>query len=499
MIVTGYLSLYTTLLGWQQYQSLWEIACGAGLIYLPFMGMILRQTFQPFSTLNSTDASLTAIKSLLLNLVTALLIIAFAAKPLISLDPQVLHVEVLCKETPGETTPGHTQTTYDQAFPIPTGVKVPLFWYAVMTVSNGITHAASVTLPCSPIDYRALHTQLETAQIEDPKLKQAVTQFYRDCYLPAYSTYLTKQTQEGSLHQPNTEDIGWLGSQTFLNGSELYDTHQATQSVSGFAFNPLRDVESNQLDHPPQNGNPTCKEWWEDPTHGLHTQLKHALPPTFWQKITSIDGDKKSLEDAAIKTLLTHNLTHQSLSDQLRGYESLNNNVSADYLSRFIGAPLGVGYESLSFYPKLHLLMNALPMIQGALLFALYAFLALGVIFSSYRIQFCITGAIMIFSVIFCSFLWHVVQWFDHILIEALYPTFDNFIVKNLQSFNPNQILVDMIIGTLYVVLPLIWLMVMGWAGFRAGYEIGGLIGGMSAPAYQSGQHLNQSVRKFLP
>ncbi len=496
MTVTGYLSLYTTLLGWQQYQSLWEIACATGLIYLPLIGIILSHTVQPLASgVDIASTSLSSLKKLLLTLCSTLLVIAFAAVPYLPLNPGVLHVEALCQDQNAPLTPGHTNTTYDKSFPVPTGVKVPIFWYLVMAVSNGVTHAASVALPCAPLDYRALHTQLQTAQIEDPQLKQSIEQFYRDCYVPAYTQYLSQPTSEQKsettylLKKPEIEDVNWLGSQTFLNTTGFYDAHQATQPVAGFDFDPARDIEIGQLAHHALYGTPTCKEWWNDPRHGLHAQLKHALPLTFWQKITSIGEDRSVVEDAAIRTLLTQQIAHQSIADKLRGYESLNNNVHGDYLSRFVGAPLGVDYESLSFYPKLHLLMNALPIIQAALLFALYAFLALGVIFSSYRIHFCVTGAIIIFSVIFCSFLWHVVQWFDHLLLESLYPTLDNFMLKNLQSMNPNQVLVDMTIGTLYIGLPIIWLMVMGWAGVRAGFELNNLLSSMSAPAHQSGHH----------
>src|SRR5580700_7059496 len=149
MTVTGYLSLYTTLLGWQQYQSLWEIACSTGLIYLLFIGIILTHTFQPLTSgLSIADASLGSLKKLLLTLLSTLFVIAFAAVPWMLLNPGVLHVEALCQDQNAPMTPGHTNTTYDKTFPVPTGVKVPIFWYLVMAVSNGVTHAASVALPC---------------------------------------------------------------------------------------------------------------------------------------------------------------------------------------------------------------------------------------------------------------------------------------------------------------------------------------------------------------
>lgn len=132
------------------------------------------------------------------------------------------------------------------------------------------------------------------------------------------------------------------------------------------------------------------------------------------QSLIHIGGDQEQLQNAAVKTLITQSYNNnQSIADQARGYESLNDNVHGDFLSRFLGGPLGVAYESLSFYPKMHLLINALPVIQAALLFGLYAFLGLAIPFSSYRIAFCVAGTVVMFSLIFCSFLWNLTQWFD--------------------------------------------------------------------------------------
>lgn len=510
MTVTGYLSLYTTLLGWQQYNNLWQIAVGTGLIYLPFISIVLRSTLEPFTSMGGKDAAQVAIRRLGLQILTAFFVIAFAAAPTVSLDPQVLHYEPMCQSDNKDATPGHTGTTYDSSLPVPTGVKVPIFWYIVMGFSNGVTHAASKGLSCAPLDLRSLHSQLDTARIQDAQLKQEVMQFYADCYAPAYSAYIGKQlspqqqTQiEQSLKQHGKNDVGWIGSETFLNVSGLYDANRAKQPVKDFAFNASRDVEEGQVKNHSQFGNPDCKSWWNDPSNGLKAKLKNGLPPTFWQKLSNLGGDQQKIQDAAVKTLIEHNMSeNQTTGSMVRGYESLNDNVSGDYISRFVGAPIGVVYESLSFYPKLHLLINALPVIQGSLLFALYAFLALGIPFSSYRMSFCVTGAMVIFSLIFCSFLWHLVQWFDSTLIQALYPSLGGISglgIMNDNTGGTNQMFVDMIIGVLYVVLPILWMTVMGWASFQAGTAIANLMGVMGTPATTAGERASSIVRKKLP
>lgn len=495
MTVTGYLALYTTVLGWQQYNNLWELAVGTGIIYLPFVSIILSNTFGPFTSMGAKDAAQIAVRRLTLQIMSAFFVIAFAAAPTINLDPKVLHYEPLCNKDAKNATPGHTGTTYDNSFNVPTGVKVPLFWYLVMAISNGITHAASQSTPCAPLDLRTLHTQLDTSTIQDPRLKQEVSQFYSDCYAPAYSTYMSgnlpasQESQiEQSLNKNGKEDVAWLGSQTFQNISGLYDAVKATKPVDGFAFDAKRDVEAGQVANHSANGQPNCKEWWSDPTNGLSTKLKQAFPPSFTQQLMHL-GNPQKAQDVALKKLITHSFgDNQTLGDKVRGYESLNDNMSGDYVSRFVGAQLGIIYEKFSYYPKLHLLINALPVIQGSLLFAIYAFLALAIPFSSYRINFCVSGAVVLFSLIFCSYIWHLVGWLDTYLIQALYPSVDGIAgLGILSDIGMNQTLVDMIIGTLYVLLPILWMSVMGWAGFQAGQQISNLVTSMTEPAHRAG------------
>jgi hypothetical protein len=271
MSVTGYLALYTTLLGWQQYQNLWNIAAGTGLIYLPFIGIVLSTTVQPFTSMGAKDAAQIAVRRMTIQVMAAFMIILFAALPSVSLDPTVLHYQPLCQDNSQDATPGHTGTTYDNSFPVATGVKVPIFWYLVMAFGNGVTEAASAGLPCAPLDFRELHNQLNLAKVQDAQLKQEVNDFYNDCYLPAYSAYMSKQLSpaqqsaiQQSLQQNGQDDVGWLGSQTFLTISGLYDAHNASKPTDGFAFDPERDQAEGQVSNHSQWGNPDCKSWWSD-------------------------------------------------------------------------------------------------------------------------------------------------------------------------------------------------------------------------------------------
>lgn len=502
MSVTGYLALYTTLLGWQQYQNLWQIALGTGLIYLPFVSIVLTSTIGPFTSMGAKDAAQIATRRLVLNMLSAFFVIAVACAPTMPLDPKVLHFSPLCQSNTQPATPGNTGTTYDNALPVPTGVNIPILWYLVMAFSNGITHAASASLPCMPFDYRELHSQLNLSTIQDPQLKDEVSRFYQECYVPAYSTYLSgqmtseqQQAVQQSLAQNGKDDIGWLGSQTFLNVPGFYDSHNAQSPVAGFPFDPDRDIEEGQVQNHSQWGNPDCKTWWSDLQQGLHTQLGNSLPQSVTSAILQMGNNTQQLQDAAIKTLITQSY-HASALDKWRGYESLDDQASGDYLSRFVGAPLGIGLESLSFYPKLHLLINALPVIQALMLMAIYMFLALAIPFSSYRTHFIITGMFIIFAITFFSFLWACTHWVDQVLMQSLYPPAGIFEVNGQGTYN--QIFTDMLIGTMYVALPLLFLMVMSWAGMQAGNALSGIFGSMTSVADRAGNQAGALARSAI-
>lgn len=503
MNVTSYLALYTTILGWQQYQNLWGIVTETGLIYLPFLGIVIHSTVSAFTSMGAKPASQIALRRMLINILGALLVIAFAATPAVHLDPKVLHFDPPYQQSK-TATPGDTGTTYDAAFAntykVPTGIKIPIFWYFVMAFSNGFTHAANVGLGNIGVDYRALHSQLNLTKIQDPQLKKEITRFYNECYIPAYDTYIGGNltgSQKASIAQIikkyGDDDLSWLGSHVLLSVSGFYDANKAQLPVVGFSFDPERDSEEGQVQDHSKWGCPACNNWWLDSSNGLRTRLVKVLPVSFMQQLEHLGSKSSDLADISLKTLIMHSFS-QTKDDAMRGYASLNDSYGKDdFISRFITAPIGVALSGLKFFPKLHLLINALPLIQACLLFAIYAFLALAIPFSSYRISFCITAAFIIFSLVFCSFIWNLVFWFDHFLIQALYPDLYGTagmggILNNngVGSCPVNVLFTNMIIGTLYVVLPFVWMSVMTWAGFKVGGFISGVMNPMSEPANEA-------------
>ena len=501
MSVTGYLALYTTLIGWQQYQNLWNLMVGTGLVFIPFIGIVLTSFIEPFESQEPKSAAVIALRRLMIKTVGALLIIEFCCVPTVPLDPKVLHFEPVCVANAPVATPGHTGTTYDNKFEVPTGVKVPIIWYLVMAVSNGFTHAANEGLRCSPINYQALQDQLNLSNITSPTLKKETVAFYNDCYIPAYSKYMSNDIttgQQTSITQAQAtygqDDLGWLGSHAFLMTSGFYDSFSAEEPIAGFPFNPTRDQFEGQVNNHSPWGKPSCKVWWTDPENGLQIRLQKALPSSFLTSIQHI-GDSQDLANLGIRSLIQHSFDPgmSEFSDIPRGYESLNDTNGSHWYTHLAGA-LGIASHQFTYYPKLYLLINALPVIQALLLLAIYALLALMVPFSSYRLHFIITGSAIIFAVTFWSYLWHLVNYIDNALIGALYPTDPSKIIPSwhelLQSSGGglDGTLVHFIVGTLYIILPMLFLMLASWAGLKISNAIMNAANDMHAPSDASGE-----------
>lgn len=510
MNVTGYLALYTTVLGWQQYQNLWGIMTSTGLVYLPFISIILRSTVEPFLSMGAKDFSIIAVRRLIVHILMALFIIAVCCVPSISLSPKVLHFQPTCQPQAKEATPGNTGTTYDNAFNVPTSVKIPLVWYLVMAVSNGFTHAANVGLSCTPVNYRQLHAELNTANIQDPALKKETANFYSQCYVPAYANYLNgnlsqaQQSQIASIEKKyGKDDTGWIGSQVLLTVPGFYDSIQATTPVNGFPFDPVRDQVEGQVQNHSQWGEPYCNQWWSDPTNGLHNKLMKQFSPSFIESLLHFGSNAPELENDAIRNLIAHNV---NLNGSLRGYSSLNDDDGflSNILINNVLMNGGITMKSVGGVTTIHLIINALPVIQAAILFCLYAFLAIAIPFSSYKPSFIITASIVIFAVIFCSYIWHLVAWFDNHLIAALFTpkkltgSVGVGFIFSLAKFATSEVFVNLIIGGMYLVAPVFFMVVLSWAGLQAGAVFGAILNPMAAPASAAGQAAGNAVNSAV-
>lgn len=495
--VQSFPELYTTLIGWQMYDQLWYLLKGSGLAFLPFIGIILRNIVQPYESQETKSASDTSRRRMTVDLLIMLMLVMFGVSPAFNLDASLISYTPVCQTDGQQNTykPGDTGTTYDKAFSIPTGtIQVPMWWYAVMAVSAGSTSAAITGVSCVP-DYRKMVTQVDMAQISDPSLKQELTQFESDCYLPARAQYLEESKSDtanyesikDAVKQFGGDDTEWFGSHGFQN--TYYQNLKASQPVPGFPYVQSDDInaQASQGLPTPQYGTPNCADWWGDSTNGLRTRLYSALPANYFDEFKgyfSNDPDGKLKDDVA-KRIVTNN--------EASGYSATDNIANTSDIGTKLFESVGAIFSQVETYPTLYALSQSVPIVQALLLLMCFAFLPFILVFAGYKPSTFITGAVVIFSIFFWSFIWQLVGWTDSVLTQALFG--DSWFSLR----GPNEILVNTIIGFLIIVAPLFWFGFMSALGVAAGGMVSSLTGAVAGlgekPAGRIGSGAGQAVK----
>ena len=458
--VQSYPELYTMLLGWDLYDKLWDLLTQTGIAYLPFIGMILRNITKSYVTHGTRDAGPASLRSMEVELCATILLILFAVSPCIPLNAHAVSYTPMCESKKDQTYyPGDTGTTYDKAFAIPLDtIYVPIWWYAVISVSEGITNAANTMVGCAP-NLRKMVTEVSMAQVSDPEVKQELQDFETMCYIPARIQFSQDKQSNNATHinsiqadvkKYGVEDTEWIGSHSFSD--VYYRNLKASRPIPGFLYDASQDINASAMQaNPPAYGAPSCYDWWNNSDNGLKNHLYQSLPKSFFEDFKNYVNDIKTRDD----------IVKRMISNAANGFDNANNTIGDAGYSHAI-ATLGIWFHQIEEYPKLYAAAQAAPIMQSLLLLMIYVFLPFTLIFSSYRASSFLTGAILIFSIIFWGFIWHLVSWTDTALMQALYS---GWFAKQ----GAGATLADMIIASLVIFSPVFWFIFMGAMGVAAG------------------------------
>jgi hypothetical protein len=484
--VQSFPELYTLLMGWDLYDKLWALLTQTGLTYLPFIGMILRNVAESY--IAHRDTGQIALRRMEVNLIVTLLLILVAASPCIPVSAHAISYSPVCGTDKDQTYHlGDTGTTYDKAFSVPTdNVTIPIWWYAVISISEGITNAANTLVGCVP-NLRKMITQVDMAQIPDPEIKQELQDFQTMCYIPARTQFnQDKQINrvknldriEMNVKKYGVEDTEWLGSHSFSD--VYYQNMQASHPIPGFPYNANQDINADvNQKNPPAYAAPLCQEWWNDSEYGLKNRLYQVLPKSF------MDEFKNYLND-----IKTHDDVVKRIMNNVNGFDNANIPIG-DYGYSHVVSALGIWIHQMEEYPKLYAASQAAPIMQALLLLMVYVFLPFSLIFSSYRASTFITGGMLIFSVIFWGFIWHLVSWVDSTLMQALYS---GWFAKQ----GAGATLADMIIASLIIFAPLFWFIFMGAMGVAVGDIVSGFSMGINKMGERATNKGSQAIKSTV-
>jgi hypothetical protein len=504
MGVDSYLELFTTLYGWALYNNIWSVLTSTGIAFIPFIVILIRNFVAVTTSMEFNAGASASVRRMEIDIVLALTVVVLAAQPALNLEASQLRYSppaTLANPTPTTVDATNTGTTYGHSAggfnAAPTSVRVPLWWYGVMALSSGINHAVVTGFPASN-ERREMERALRTVNIEDPALQREVNQFYTRCYVPARSKYLEQQPAAAApiLAARGNDDVDWIGSHVYRTVPGFYDTLEAGIPVPGIPVNLARDTDRywNDTSGSIEHGIPYCNEWWADPSHGLRTRLidDNSRTQRTWawisSQFSSVDAEQR--RDLLSRRILERTPATYSPNMSAQRAQGQDPGIIGTAARMFHVGAASVGlvtFYNLVMEPTLTLILQALPFVQALTLMGIYALLPLVLVFGMYQPSILLIGAIGIFTVKFWAVLWHITLWVDGNLFQSMYPDGVSFLQSISAEHGMKQILITMITAAMYMGLPVLWTIMMGWVGYRVLSGFNSYTSGMSGTTQQAG------------
>jgi hypothetical protein len=510
MQLDSYLEIFTTIYGWAFANLLGEILTKTGIAAIPF-ALILFNAWRDAKERGEGQNIISILESISTKLWTAIVVMAlcFAATPLASLTR--LNLNYTPSATFDDPNPQNVdKQTKDAVLTIPFGEEalksfdrsgdisyVPIWWMSIMAVSNGINNAFRAGLANADNDFRRLEDIARTSTIEDPELLKSIQDFYSQCFAPARSKFLRERkislspAGQAIISDANKDygpmDTDWIGSQLYRTEPGYYAEMRSYNPVPGWPIDFSRDVDYIQVPAPegdphygyvnPDWGRPTCKQWWEDEAQGVraamigHSSQWRVMAQQALRMASSPDKSK----DSVAKLAQTQARPMYVSPDAILGAQHDAGTVTARAIGGLVSTAQ-TGIMALVTNITVGALHNNAMMAQALILMGLYMFLPLVTVLSGYDLRVFFLGALAIFTVKFWAVMWYVANWLDGRLIKAMYEGNFNvdYLVQMLQNGN-KRMLLNVMLLTMYIGLPLLWTSMMGFIGAKSIEPINGL------------------------
>lgn len=444
MVVFNPLSLYTTYLGWQHYQVLFDALWQTGLLYLGFLAVayrFLKNVLNPAGAFFATDH---ALNHFLYELSVTFLICSFFVYPCVPLEAQALQFKPLCGiKKPSTAVIGDSGTTYDEAFAdlLTHQVKIPIGFAIIQNFMSSFTYGLMKVTGCTD-SLQSIEGDLVSTYLPQDLRQQAIA-FHKQCYIEAKSLF-SSEPHEASTLDPllkrygGEDDLNWMGSKILHH---LYYTKlHARQPVKGFTFNeapnPNLQKAVNRGDIPedklPEDGYPSCQQWW----HQLRTDLVHASNHAstfnrhlnYYAMVERVHQYKSkhprawkadiSAEDFIAKMVLreSQDLHNKSVSSLMN---TSNGQVSSVITNALVNS--GQWVQSWTTTPlKREAIMQTLPVMQAFFMFFLIILTPLVLALSGYSPRALGSLCALMVMAIFLQYLWHLVGFIEHAVLDPL-------------------------------------------------------------------------------
>jgi hypothetical protein len=328
-----------------------------------------------------------------------------------------------------------------------------------------------------------MRMEINATRIADPVLAQEVADFTHDCYGPARAKLFMSRPD---LDDNQMHDVTWIGSRFFTDTAGYYDTYRAQTPRDGWTYDSDRDAGLAQV--PSGAGYPTCSQWWNDAGNGLRARLLQQVEPGLLSRIAGWAGflSRTEVDDSVVRAIAAPGRQKMNLGNVYADYGGQIEKTLPNIVTRAAG-DVGMAVGSLAYFPAMDVVRQALPMVMSLLKMALIISTPLLFTLATYDIRAFVTISCVYFALYFVDFWFELARWVDSTILDALYgwgmgfnrPHMNFNIMMGLDN-TFGDMLLNFVMGTMFIVLPTFWVAALGWVGVRAGGALKGLNDGTS-------------------
>lgn len=504
MVANNLLEIYTLLFGWNMYEAIWDVLVGSGLALIPFIAAVITN----FRDNYEDSYAESTIKGLEIKVVSMILVLMLCVIPYkgweIDLATVKYDLEIPDCNPPANTEGqgDNTTTAYDDSFADMGGIGVykPIAWSFVEFLSSAVTHTTIKSMSCVN-NYEFMLMRISQITIQDPELRQRVRDFHEVCYKKALERFVLNPIALPA-NISAVQDVDWIGSRTLLNAVDEYYQHPEAymRNMERFGFNRQAAIRDSDAAHE-TGAHPYCREVWlgeEGPgvvneALGLRQLILDDIPADEagdilddwmdWgsQVVTVGVADDNTKEDLVIKMIIqadAANLSSQTDVDLSNNFDTDKSWYKAAADVVFSGAGL---FASIDEFLQTHT-MRQMVKVAGPMILALIQMVVIMtapfvLLFGQYRLSAFVSIALAYFSFEFINAIWAAAFWFDNRVLD-IYMSQAGWFDRATNSF-----LVSAVSAGSIILLPGIWLSIMGYAGagMVRGMGTGGVGGGTAS------------------
>ena len=465
----------------------------SGVFAIPFVAIIIQEWLRARAE-GADEGNKGALSSLRIEnrVWVAIVVVMFAGIPFIDVDLNTIKYDQARSAQCQVSVPEPGETGWSQSFSTLNNqsARVPVWWAFMHALSRAITGASVAAIPCGT-DLRQIRMEINATRIDDPVLAQEVADFTHDCYGPARAKLFMNRP---NLDEAQMHDVTWIGSRFYLDNAGYYDTYRARAPRDGWAYDSNRDAGLAQV--PSGAGYPTCRQWWNDSGNGLRARLLDQVDPSLLNRLAGWAGflSRTEVDDSVIRTIASPRQQKLNQGSVYTDYGGQIDKTLPNVINR-AASDVGMAVGGLAYFPAMDVVRQALPMVLAFLKMALVICIPIVLLIGTYDLKTVITLTVVQFALFFTDFWLQLARWIDSTILDALYgwgfgwnrphTNFDPLIGLN-NTFG--DMLLNFVMGAMFLVLPGFWIASLGWVGFRAGQAIQGMTEGTKGGAQAGGK-----------